>query len=697
MANTYPDDFIPMFWEGDTDNASPGYSPRGGMYGVSGIPHVQFQGSTPDIGGGNTFPRYQSKYNQIIGTDAPIAITNMAMNLNAQGQLVVSGDVEVTGALSGTNNKVVFLLTRHITTEYFCTVAAYQYDDFNLVNVGDTGTFSHALDINSDWSLSSLKAVMLVQSYGGNHRIYQAEKTGFSGTVALFSSNISSGPANLDVQFNSMALPEGNIASYEWDLDGDGNWDSTEENPSFTYTEAGDYDITLHIVSNSGEEDTRNVPGYIHVAESSNVSGNVNGTWVNTNNPYVITGDLTVAPGFHLNIEPGVEILVADGAKLEINGLINAGTLGEDPVVFHSETGWEGLRIKDSSENNHLYNCVIKNATISALQIENSVVDVSGCEIAENNTTSKAAVEFTTANMVTFSKNWVHNNTSLNNFAGIVCTNSTPIIINNVIVNNTGNLGILAFKNESDVTFNNNTIAKNWVTSATSGANVFIFNSDVTSLNNILYNSGVEVNLISGSFTANYCDIAGGADGEGNIDANPMFSNPTATPGATTDATNAEWFLLEGSPCIDTASPSNIYNDPEDPTNAGYALFPAMGTTAGDMGAFGGAAPAGWVGNDDPSTNAPVNNFTVKNYPNPFNPQTTISFTLKNNSDVSVDIYNIKGQIVRNLAKKSMKAGEHNIVWNGKDDNNKIQASGIYFVRINSGNESSIHKMAMLK
>ena len=122
-----------------------------------------------------------------------------------------------------------------------------------------------------------------------------------------------------------------------------------------------------------------------------------------------------------------------------------------------------------------------------------------------------------------------------------------------------------------------------------------------------------------------------------------------------------------------------------------------MGTTTGDMGAFGGAAPEGWVGNDDPSTNVPANNILVKNYPNPFNPQTTISFTLKNNTDVSVDIYNIKGQIVRNLIKKSMKAGEHNIVWNGKNDNNKIQASGIYFVRVNSGNESTIHKMAMLK
>ncbi len=697
MANNHPDDFIPMFWEGDTDNASPGYGARGGMYGVSGIPHVQFQGTTPDVGGGTTLPRYEAKYNQIINTNAPISITNMSLNMNSNGQLVVSGDIEVTGALDGTNNKVVFLLTRHITDEYFCTVAAYQYDDFTLSNVGDSGTFTHALDINSDWSLSSLKAVMLVQNYSGNHKIYQAERTGFSGTVALFSSNISSGPANLDVQFNSMALPEGNIASYEWDLDGDGNWDSTEENPTFTYTEPGDYNVTLHIVSNSGSEDTRTLEGYIHVAESSDVSGTVNGTWVNTNNPYIITGDLIVPNGYHLNIEPGVEIVVSEGAKIDINGLINAGTLGEDPIVFRSESNWEGLRIKDSSQNNHLYNCVIKNATVSALQIENSNIDVVGCEIADNNTTSKAAVEFTTANMVTFSKNWVHNNTSQNNFSALVCTNSTPIIINNVIVNNTGNLGTLAFKNQSNVTFNNNTIAKNFVTSATNGANVFIFNSDVTSLNNILYNSGVEVHLISGSFTASYCDIAGGYDGEGNIDADPMFSNPTSTPGATTDATNAGWFLLEGSPCIDTASPQNIYNDPEDPTNPGYALFPAMGTTAGDMGAFGGAVPEGWVGNDDPSTNAPVNNISVKNYPNPFNPQTTISFTLKNNAEVSVNIYNIKGQIVRNLIKKSMTAGNHNIVWNGKDNNNKIQASGIYFVRVNSGKESVIHKMAMLK
>jgi PKD repeat protein len=697
MANTYPDDFIPMFWEGDTDNASPGYSSRGGMYGVSGIPHVQFQGSTPDVGGGNTFPRYQAKYNQIIGTDAPISITNMTMNMNSQSQLVVSGDIEVTGNLDGTNNKVVFLLTRHITDEYFCTVAAYQYDDLNLTNVGDTGTFSHALDINSDWSLSSLKAVMLVQNYSGNHKIYQAEKTGFSGTVALFSSDISSGPANLDVNFSSMALPEGNIASYQWDLDGDGNWDSSEENPSFTYTEPGVYNVTLHIVSNSGDEDTRTIENYINVSESSDVSGNVSGTWVNTNNPYIITNDLTVGAGFHLNIEPGVEIIVSDGVKININGLIQAGELGEDPVVFHSNTNWEGLKLKDSSQDNHLYNCVIKNTTVSALQIDNSIVNVIGCEIADNNTTSKAAVEFTTCDMVTFSKNWIHNNTSSSNFSAIVCMNSTPSITNNVIVNNTGNLGTLAFKNQSDILFSNNTIAKNFVTSATNGANVFIFNSNVTSINNILYNSGIEIHLISGTFNASYCDIDGGVEGEGNIDVDPLFTNPTANSGATTDATNSEWFLLEGSPCIDAGSPENIYNDPEDPTNSGYALFPSMGTISDDMGAFGGAAPAGWVGNDDPSIDIPVNNILVKNYPNPFNPQTTISFNLKKASNVNIKIYNVKGQIVRNLINQSMKAGEHNIVWNGKNNNNKIQASGIYFVKVNHGKESVIHKMAMLK
>ncbi|MFO7660666.1 MAG: C25 family cysteine peptidase [Candidatus Cloacimonadaceae bacterium] len=86
------------------------------------------------------------------------------------------------------------------------------------------------------------------------------------------------------------------------------------------------------------------------------------------------------------------------------------------------------------------------------------------------------------------------------------------------------------------------------------------------------------------------------------------------------------------------------------------------------------------------------------NYPNPFNPETTISFTLpKAEQNVNLIIYNSKGQKVRTLLRGSSDKGETRLVWNGKDDNGRAVGSGIYFYRLNVAGESQSRKMLLLK
>lgn len=85
------------------------------------------------------------------------------------------------------------------------------------------------------------------------------------------------------------------------------------------------------------------------------------------------------------------------------------------------------------------------------------------------------------------------------------------------------------------------------------------------------------------------------------------------------------------------------------------------------------------------------------NYPNPFNPETTISFDLKENSDVKISIYNIKGQLVKTLVDRPMNAGRHQLVWNGKDHNQQRVSSGVYFFRMDSKNYHSTKKMLLMK
>ncbi len=101
-----------------------------------------------------------------------------------------------------------------------------------------------------------------------------------------------------------------------------------------------------------------------------------------------------------------------------------------------------------------------------------------------------------------------------------------------------------------------------------------------------------------------------------------------------------------------------------------------------------------------PNTNNDVEVITSalrNNYPNPFNPETTISYDLKEQGKVSIDIFNIKGQKVKTLVDANQESGNHNVVWNGRDDNNKKVSSGVYFYKMKTDNYSATKKMILMK
>lgn len=104
---------------------------------------------------------------------------------------------------------------------------------------------------------------------------------------------------------------------------------------------------------------------------------------------------------------------------------------------------------------------------------------------------------------------------------------------------------------------------------------------------------------------------------------------------------------------------------------------------------------ANFVSNDN-SVEAPVD-ILLSNYPNPFNPETTISFNLAKSGNVELAIYNIIGQKVTTLVNDYRASGNHNVVWNGKNSNGNSLASGIYLYKITSGKQTQINKMILMK
>jgi len=87
----------------------------------------------------------------------------------------------------------------------------------------------------------------------------------------------------------------------------------------------------------------------------------------------------------------------------------------------------------------------------------------------------------------------------------------------------------------------------------------------------------------------------------------------------------------------------------------------------------------------------------LKVFPNPFNPQTSIAFNLNKAGNVVVDVYNIKGQHVKQLHSGILEKGRQQLTWNGMDNHNKPSASGIYFTRIRTKETTQTLKMMLLK
>lgn len=87
----------------------------------------------------------------------------------------------------------------------------------------------------------------------------------------------------------------------------------------------------------------------------------------------------------------------------------------------------------------------------------------------------------------------------------------------------------------------------------------------------------------------------------------------------------------------------------------------------------------------------------LQNFPNPFNPETTIQYNLSESADVTLHIYNVVGQVVRTLVSERQAAGRYRVQWSGMDDRSVPVSSGIYFYEIRAGKNKDVRKLMLLK
>ncbi len=103
-------------------------------------------------------------------------------------------------------------------------------------------------------------------------------------------------------------------------------------------------------------------------------------------------------------------------------------------------------------------------------------------------------------------------------------------------------------------------------------------------------------------------------------------------------------------------------------------------------------------GNPSPAGSKPIlATRLLGNSPNPFNPRTIISFELARTGPVSLNIYDLRGRLVRTLVDSDLPAGYHDVTWDGLDRSGKMSASGVYFTKLETDGSAKVNKMTLVR
>ena len=140
---------------------------------------------------------------------------------------------------------------------------------------------------------------------------------------------------------------------------------------------------------------------------------------------------------------------------------------------------------------------------------------------------------------------------------------------------------------------------------------------------------------------------------------------------------------------FDTSAMPNLLMEPAinsdlDPDGVDLAL-----SVFHDLGWFQGAPSA--------SPTPTARTLLAQNTPNPFNPSTTIRFTLADGGDTELQVFDVRGNNIKRLVAGSLAAGDHSVTWDGTDENGQRVPSGVYFYRLTSGAYEGLQRMLLLK
>lgn len=404
-----------------------------------------------------------------------------------------------------------------------------------------------------------------------------------------------------------------------------------------------------------------------------------NTTWIT--DTINVVGDVNILSGVTLTIQPNTVVRFADKCSINVFGSIIAKGSASSQIFFEAE---------NSNANNFVFYYPDNTDSDSSLFLQcvfRNFKNVEGAGgVNENN---GGVFRVKAGNSVSVIECDVEENESKKSGGAFYVNNSKFNMTNCVMQKNyTHHEGGVGYFENCELLFVNNTIVKN---KSDSCGSVFILNNCSGSLvNNIIYYnysaSGIQIVITGASSKISFYNnniengvlsISGNTDSFmylNNIDDNPNFVDGC--------------YKLKGnSPCIDQGIKPCILGGsfPNERDKAG--LNRVCGGQV-DVGAYEYQVSGIDLNNSFNDTGYEL----LNNYPNPFNPQTTIGFKIKNEMQVKLNVYNRSGQLVQVLVNGVKPSGFHQVYWNAT----KL-ASGIYFYVMEANGYKIVKKAIVIK
>jgi FlgD Ig-like domain len=627
------------------------------MYGVSGIPHAQFQGTISEVGGGtNMLPYYTTHYNSFVNNESSFEIE---LDLNvADSQIELTAAIEVTGTVNPADlNKLVCIITYDYGPGYTCSAQRYEELDFELTAIGETETFEVTFDAESDWDLAKIRGVAWIQKMdgtSGNYPIHQAAVLGYP-FVAI------NPLANLEMNINSTETFD--LTDYFSLFGAPVPADITVESSDPAIVEAvyADNDLTLTSFGSGGSVQIDIYGSYDGYNGISSFAVFV----INPNDHFIVILDLDPTPTGS-TLKTAVENNYSDG-NVYLTSDVTAYPFSESADAIFVLLGvWSTNHILTEGEAGPLVTYMDNGGNLYMEGADTWFYDtptslhpyfkIFSASDGLNDLSTVVGHDFLEGFSWTYSGlNWY--------------------------------IDPLEPLEDAVVIFSNPTVGYDCGVAYDSGTYKTVGTSfEITGLGgtNTLDDA---VNGIVNFFGIGGTPLAPPS----NLAVDALTGLLTWEAPETEDVTGYDVYLDDAF-VENTSDLEWIYTDLINGTiyEAGVAAVHDEGASA--MVTLEFTYEGTGAGN-----NLPLVTEIIGNYPNPFNPVTNISYSVKEVGNVTLEVYNLKGQLVKTLVNDIKEAGEFTTTWSGTDNSNKSVSSGVYFYKMKAGNYQETKKMILIK